>query len=43
METDQRKNTTFSITTKINTLLYVGDQVVTADLENNLQRGEFTS
>jgi hypothetical protein len=36
METDLRKSTTLSTTTKINALLYAGRAVVIAALENNL-------
>jgi hypothetical protein len=36
------KGIAFSTTTKINTLLFADDQVIIADLEDNLQRGVFT-
>jgi hypothetical protein len=35
------KGITLSTSTKINTLLFADDQVIVADLENNLQRREF--
>jgi len=35
------KGITLAITTKINILRFAGDQVIIADIENNLQRGVF--
>jgi rRNA maturation endonuclease Nob1 len=42
MDPDLQKGDILSTTTKMNTLSFAADQVITDDSEDNLQTGDFT-